>query len=137
MRAVAISKVGHKMQNFAEGLEHKINTFSWPIKGRQVLRSKDQDGTDSWSRAWIVRSEDYIFLPCFNYLVYSEILVSFRYLNLKNSNPQSLLFWVMHASVFPSWVAGLIGTNQRRKVGVEAPSNRADSVKNRGARLAS
>ena len=33
MRAVAISKVGHKMQNFAEGLEHKINTFSWPIKG--------------------------------------------------------------------------------------------------------
>jgi hypothetical protein len=58
-------------------------------------------------------------------------------LNLKNSNPQSLLFWVMHASVFPSWVAGLIGTNQRRKVGVEAPSNRADSVKNRGARLAS
>ncbi|KAK2449396.1 hypothetical protein QL285_008597 [Trifolium repens] len=33
MRVVAISKVGHKMQNFAEGLEHKINTFSWPIKG--------------------------------------------------------------------------------------------------------
>ncbi|KAK2451108.1 hypothetical protein QL285_010188 [Trifolium repens] len=44
MRAVAISKVGHKMQNFAEGLEHKINTFSWPIKGSQVIRSKDQAG---------------------------------------------------------------------------------------------
>ncbi|KAK2396349.1 hypothetical protein QL285_058006 [Trifolium repens] len=37
-------------------------------QGRQVLQSKDQDGTDSWSRAWIVRSEDYIFLPCFSYL---------------------------------------------------------------------
>ncbi|KAK2422591.1 hypothetical protein QL285_033116 [Trifolium repens] len=44
MRAVAISKVGHKMQNFAEGLEHKINTFSWPIKGRQVIQSKDRKG---------------------------------------------------------------------------------------------
>ncbi|KAK2436435.1 hypothetical protein QL285_021430 [Trifolium repens] len=44
MRAVAISKVGHKMQNFAEGLEHKINTFSWPIKGKQVIRIKDRVG---------------------------------------------------------------------------------------------
>ncbi|KAK2450036.1 hypothetical protein QL285_009176 [Trifolium repens] len=44
VRAVAISKVGHKMQNFAEGLERKINTFSWPIKGRQVIRSKDLMG---------------------------------------------------------------------------------------------
>ncbi|WJX56280.1 hypothetical protein P8452_41950 [Trifolium repens] len=42
MRAVAISKVGHKMQIFVEGLEHKINTFSWPIKGKQVIRTKDQ-----------------------------------------------------------------------------------------------
>ncbi|KAK2410353.1 hypothetical protein QL285_045720 [Trifolium repens] len=38
------------------------------FSGRQVLRSKDQDETDRWGRGWIVRSEAYIFLPCFSYL---------------------------------------------------------------------
>ncbi|WJX94518.1 hypothetical protein P8452_75926 [Trifolium repens] len=32
-------------------------------RGRQVIRSKDQDGTDDWSRAWIVGLEDFYFLP--------------------------------------------------------------------------
>ncbi|WJX67233.1 hypothetical protein P8452_51720 [Trifolium repens] len=36
MRAVAISKIGHKMQNFAEGLEHKINTFRGQLKADRL-----------------------------------------------------------------------------------------------------